>query len=151
MEDREFNDLKSKVDKLEYVEIKGIKEDISNMKLELNTNNILTNQSIEANKKLTDTMDALKNTMVELAQNVKEGNHTTTLLADKVEILSNKVSDVEDKVETRLHGVDDEINKINDKSKIDWQTFVKDNWFSISVLALGCAYMIFKAFGISLF
>ena len=53
MDEKElYEELKDKVNKLEYTEIKKIKEDISQIKIDLNTNNILTKQSIETSKQL---------------------------------------------------------------------------------------------------
>lgn len=137
-----LQDLKDKVNKLEYVEIKKINSEISEMKIELNTNNILTKQSVESNQKLADTMDTLKSTMIELAQSVKESTSLTSNLTDKVQNLSDKV----DKVEIKFN---DRIEKINEKSKIDWQEFIKDNWLAIGIAIIGSAYLIAKALGIS--
>ena len=47
MDEKElYEELKDKVNKLEYTEIKKIKEDISQIKIDLNTNNILTGSFI---------------------------------------------------------------------------------------------------------
>lgn len=52
MEDnQELHDLKAKVNKIEYTEIKELKDEIQQVKINLNTNNILTKQCIESNDK----------------------------------------------------------------------------------------------------
>ena len=61
MDEKElYEELKDKVNKLEYTEIKKIKEDISQIKIDLNTNNILTKQSIETSKQLSEAMGIFK-------------------------------------------------------------------------------------------
>ena len=52
MSDTTIEELKAKVDKLEYTEIKNIKEDIGQVKIDLNTNNILTKQCTDSNNKM---------------------------------------------------------------------------------------------------
>ena len=64
MEDsQELHDLKSKLNKIEYTEIKELKEEIQEIKLNLNTNNILTKQCTESNEKLSTTLETLKSTI----------------------------------------------------------------------------------------
>ena len=58
--DTTIEELKAKVDKLEYTEIKNIKEDIGQIKIDLNTNNLLTQQSIDANNKLSNVIDTMR-------------------------------------------------------------------------------------------
>ena len=54
-----FEDLKKKVDHLEYDEINPMKEDISQMKITLSNNDLLTKQALESNERLSRAIDVL--------------------------------------------------------------------------------------------
>lgn len=128
----EFDELKKKIEHLEYDEIKPIKEDINEMKITLSNNDILTKQSLESNQKLSSAIDILKNTMVEVSQSVKDSNRINTEITKTIEELNKKIASVE----TR-------INEIDDKSKLDIMLWMKNNWFGI-VGILGVLYTILK-------
>ena len=128
----EFDELKKKIEHLEYDEIKPIKEDINEMKITLSNNDILTKQSLESNQKLSSAIDILKNTMVEVSQSVKDSNRINTEITKTIEELNKKMVSVE----TR-------IKEIDDKSKLDIMLWMKNNWFGI-VGILGILYTILK-------
>ena len=112
MSDTTIEELKAKVDKLEYTEIKNIKEDIGQIKIDLSTNNLLTQQSIDANNKLSNVIDTMRDTMIEMGQSLKDSNRISSELTDNVSNLSDKVNKVENKLEEKIKNIDD-------KSKID--------------------------------
>ena len=122
--DTTIEELKAKVDKLEYTEIKNIKEDIGQIKIDLNTNNLLTQQSIDANNKLSNVIDTMRDTMIEMGQSLKDSNRISSELTDNVSNLSDKVNKVENKLEEKIKNIDD-------KSKIDILCWMKNNWFGI--------------------
>lgn len=125
-------ELKEKVKHLEYEEIKEIKDKIGKIEINLNTNNILTKQSIETTNKMTDTMDCVKETMIEMAQSIKQGNEVSKNLTVEVAELGKQFSRLDDKV-----------NDINNQSKIDVVQIIVKNWYKI-VLTFGIAgYLIF--------
>lgn len=124
MSDTTIEELKAKVDKLEYTEIKNIKEDIGQIKIDLNTNNLLTQQSIDANNKLSNVIDTMRDTMIEMGQSLKDSNRISSELTDNVSNLSDKVNKVENKLEEKIKNIDD-------KSKIDILYWMKNNWFGI--------------------
>lgn len=136
MEDLSFQDLKKRVDHLQYDEINPIKEELTGIKISLSNNDLLTKQNIESNKKLNDTMDTLKTTMIEIAQSVRDSNNVTKELTETVEKLSSKVSSIEVNTKNTLDGFDEKLDKIDEKSKIDMLSWLKSNWFSV-VLGLG--------------
>lgn len=136
MEDLSFQDLKKRVDHLQYDEINPIKEEITGIKISLSNNDLLTKQNIESNKKLNDTMDTLKTTMIEIAQSVRDSNNVTKELTGTVEKLNSKVSSIEINTKKTLDGFDEKLDKIDEKSKIDILSWLKSNWFSV-VLGLG--------------
>lgn len=128
--------LEKRVDHLQYEELEAVKEDITEIKMELSTNSLLTRQSIDASNKLSDTMDSLKNTMVEITQSVKDSNRINSELAITVKNLNDKVDNVENKMSERFEEYDEKIDCIDSKSKLDILTFLTKHWFS-AVLGLG--------------
>lgn len=138
MSDPIVEELKTKVDKLEYIEIKNIKEDISQIKIDLNTNNLLTQQSIDSNNKLSSVIDTMRDTMIEMGQSLKDSNRISSELTDNVSNLSDKVNKVENKLEEKIKNIDD-------KSKIDILCWMKNNWFGIIGIG-GILYTIISNF-----
>lgn len=128
----EFEELKKKIEHLEYDEIKPIKQDINEMKITLSNNDLLTKQALESNQKLSSALDILKNTMVEVSQSVKDSNRINTEITKTIEELNKKIASVETK-----------IKEIDEKSKLDIVIWLKNNWFGI-VGILGVLYTILK-------
>lgn len=145
MEDnRELEDLKQKVKKIEYTEIKEIKDDIQHIKIDLNTNNILTQQCTESNERLSNTLDSLKLAMVEVSQSMKDGNKVTSELALNVRDLNSKLNDVEKTMDTKFNEVNGRMEAIDDKGKFDTINFIKNNFISILVGVGALIYAINK-------
>lgn len=141
MEDsRELEDLKQKVKKIEYTEIKEIKDDIQHIKIDLNTNNILTQQCTESNERLSNTLDSLKLTMVEVSQSMKDSNKVTSELALNVRDLNSKLNDVEKTMDTKFNEVNGRMDTIDEKSKIDFIDVLRTNWIGI---AMGAGALIY--------
>lgn len=134
--EQQIEEIKEKINKIEYVELKNLKDEVNKIKLDLNTDNLLTKQSIESNEKLTSAMDTLKSTMIELAQSVKDGNKVTSELATTVTSLNGKVNSIEDKMGKSFKEVDERIQEIDGKSKIDIITWIRNNWFG-TVMGVG--------------
>ena len=128
----EFDELKSKINHLEYDEIKPIKSDINEIKIQMNTNDLLTKQAIENNEKLSNAIDTLKGTMIEISQSVKDSNRINGEITKTIEGLNTKISSVEAK-----------IGEIDNKSKLDIVVWLKTNWFGI-VGILGLLYTVIK-------
>ena len=150
MEDsRELEDLKQKVKKIEYTEIKEIKDDIQHIKIDLNTNNILTQQCTESNEKLSNTLDSLKLTMVEVSQSMKDSNKVTSELALNVRDLNSKLNDVEKTMDTKFNEVNGRMDTIDEKSKIDFVDVLRTNWIGI-VMGVGALIYALSQIGINL-
>lgn len=149
MEEKELDDLKSKLNKIEYTEIKEVKEEIQQIKIDLNTNNILTRQCTESNEKLAQTMDTLKTTMIEIAQSVKDSNKVTSELATTVKNLNDKVNNVESTMGKKFNEVNERMDTIDEKSKIDILGFLKSNIVGI-LLAVGALVYALSQIGINL-
>lgn len=150
MEDnRELEDLKQKVKKIEYTEIKEIKDDIQHIKIDLNTNNILTQQCTESNERLSNTLDSLKLTMVEISQSMKDSNKVTSELALNVRDLNSKLNDVEKTMDTKFNEVNGRMDTIDEKSKIDFVDVLRTNWIGI-VMGVGALIYALSQIGINL-
>ena len=133
MSEFNYDELKSKINHLEYDEIKPLKEDVNEIKLKMNTNDLLTKQALENNEKLSHAIGTLKDTMVEISQSVKDSNRINGEITKTIEELNKKITSVEVR-----------INEIDDKSKLDIVLWLKNNWFGI-VGILGILYTIIKA------
>lgn len=96
-----LQDLEKKVNRLEYTELKDVKEKINNIEVGLAKNTQLTESLITTNKDLGNTLRSVEKTMIAMSESMKQSS-------DKVDGLSNKV----DKMGER-------INEIDDKDKID--------------------------------
>lgn len=108
----EISDLKKKVEKLEYTEIKELREDINNIKLDMSRNTTLTEMSIKSSEKMSETLDSVKTTMIQMSESIKQSNQVSENLAKSVKSLENKVDIKFDEQEKRM-------DEIDNKSKID--------------------------------
>ena len=139
-----FEDLKKKVDHLEYDEINPRKEDISQMKITLSNNDLLTKQALESNERLSRAIDVLKTTMVEVSQSVKDSNRINVEITKTIEELNKKISSIETSTNDNLKEFGKKIEEIDNKSKLDIMLWIKNNWFGI-VGILGIIYTIIKS------
>lgn len=139
-----FEDLKKKVDHLEYDEINPMKEDISQMKITLSNNDLLTKQALESNERLSRAIDVLKTTMVEVSQSVKDSNRINVEITKTIEELNKKISSIETSTNDNLKEFGKKIEEIDNKSKLDIMLWLKNNWFGI-IGILGIIYTIIKS------
>ena len=131
MED--YQEVNKKIHHLEYDEIAPIKKDINDIKIQLAENNVLTNQAVATNEKLSDVIDTLKETMIEMAGSMKASNRVSEELAENVRNLSEQFTVLDSKV-----------NAIDDKAKIDVVRWIGNNFISIILLIGALGYAITK-------
>lgn len=124
----ELDELKKKINHLEYDEIKTLKDDITQIKIDLNTNNLLTRQSIKSNEKLSTTLESVQTAMFEITESLKDSNKISTELAQTVANLNNKVDVLSDNTNERLQEFNNKIVAIDNKSKIDITELEKDKF-----------------------
>lgn len=124
----ELDELKKKVNHLEYDEIKTLKDDITQIKIDLNTNNLLTQQSIKSNEKLSTTLESVQTAMFEITESLKDSNKISTELTQTVSNLNNKVDVLSDNTSERLQEFNNKIIAIDNKSKIDITELEKDKF-----------------------
>lgn len=131
-----IEDLKKRVDHLQYDEISPLKSEVNDMKITLSNNDLLTKQAIESNKKLSDTMDSFKETMIDVAQSVKDSNRVCAQLTVTVEQLNEKIMSVETSTNNSLTKFSDKLDRLDEKSKVDILEWCRSKWLEI-VLGLG--------------
>ena len=138
-----FEELKKKIDHLEYDEINPMKEDINDIKITLSNNDLLVKQALESNKKVSDSLEVLKDTMVEVSRSVRDSNRINDEITKTIEELNKRISSVDNNTRDTLKAFENKIEEIDNKSKLDVMLWVKNNWFGI-VGILGVLYTILR-------
>ena len=120
----ECEELKKKVNHLEYEELKEVKHEIQVIKEDMARNNILLAQNIDSSEKLNITLNNVQNTMIQLSENIKHNNETTNSLNQKVSNHEQKMDDVEN------------------HSKLDMMEWWQKNWVNVIILVGVVAYIV---------
>ena len=139
----ELEDLKKKIDHLEYDEINPMKEDINEIKLNIGKYDLLIKQALESNKKVSDSLEVLKDTMVEVSRSVRDSNRINDEITKTIEELNKRICGVENNTKETLKIFEGKIDEIDNKSKLDIVLWLKNNWFGV-VGILGLIYTIIK-------
>lgn len=139
-----IEDLKKRVDHMQYDEIASIKDDINEIKIELNKNDILTQQAIESNKKLNETMDSFKETMISISTSIKENNKISQQLANTVDELNMKITKVEENTNVSIDKISAKLDEVDNKSKFDITSWLKNNFISVLITVGALSYVIYK-------
>ena len=139
----ELEDLKKKIDHLEYDEINPMKEDINEIKVNISKYDLLIKQALESNKKVSDSLEVLKDTMVEVSRSVRDSNRINDEITKTIEELNKRISSVDNNTKDALEKFETKITEIDNKSKLDIMLWVKNNWFGI-VGILGIIYTVIK-------
>lgn len=139
----DFEELKKKINHLEYDEIAPMKEDINEIKITLSSNDLLIKQALESNKKVSDSLEVLKDTMLEVSRSVRDSNRINDEITKTIEELNNRICSVESNTKETLKTLGDKVTEIDNKSKLDIMLWMKNNWFGI-IGILGILYTILK-------
>ena len=139
----DFEDLKKKIDHLEYDEINPMKEDINEIKVTITRNDLLIKQALESNQKVSDSLEALKDTMIEVSRSVRDSNRINDEITKTIEELNKRISSVDNNTKDALKSFENKIEEIDNKSKLDIVIWLKNNWFGI-VGVIGIIYTIIK-------
>lgn len=137
----EFEDLKKKIDHLEYDEINPMKEDINEIKITLTSNDLLIKQALESNKKVSDSLEVLKDTMVEVSRSVRDSNRINDEITKTIEELNKRICSVDNNTNNKFKELGDRIEEIDNKSKLDIMLWLKNNWFGL-VGIIGIIYAV---------
>ena len=137
----EFEDLKKKIDHLEYDEINPMKDDINEIKITLTSNDLLVKQALESNKKVSDSLEVLKDTMVEVSRSVRDSNRINDEITKTIEELNKRICSVDNNTNNKYKELGDRIEEIDNKSKLDIVLWLKNNWFGL-VGIIGIIYAV---------
>lgn len=145
----EIEDLKNRIDHLEYKDIKGIREDVNQIKIDQAKIGVITENATKAIEKLNETLDSSKETMIAMAQSIKDSNNISSELTNAVENLNTKVDNIEEKMDTNFEDVYSNIRKIDNKMKVDVGVIVKDavqRWGILIIIGGAIVYGVVKLF-----
>ena len=84
----EIEDLKNRIDNLEYKDIKGIREDVNQIKIDQAKIGVITENATKAIEKLNETLDSSKETMIAMAQSIKDSNNISAMNTSASQILT---------------------------------------------------------------
>ena len=113
----DFNDLKKRVNHLEYEDLKEVRTDIQHIRENMTRSAVLLEQNITSSEKLTNTLDTVQKTLVQLTESMKNNNEATRSL-------SLKVSNLEEKIDA-----------VEDSGKLDMKVWFQKNWVNVILLA----------------
>lgn len=137
-----MEELTQRLDYLERDKIPSIEKDVNEIKIGLTENTLLTKQSIESSEKLANTMENVKDCMTEMAQSLKDNNKISSELTQAVGTLNQKVEDTNTRMERKFNEVDERIENVNDKSKVDVLSWIRDNWFKVALTVGALGYVV---------
>ena len=122
------DELKKRVNHIEYEDLKEIRGDIQEIREDMAKNHVLLKQNIDSSEKLNNTLTTVQNTMIQLSENIKHTNETTSAL-------SNKVSNLEEK-----------IDKVENHGKLDMMEWWQKNWVNVIILVGVVAYVVLEKY-----
>lgn len=120
--------LPKKIDNIEYKEIKELKDKIENIEVDLAKNNLLTQQNTEAMNKMSQTMDSVRETMVQISDAIEYTSKTNQELAENIRQQNVKIDKLQSRQDTydeHMREIRKEIDDNEEKSKIDIRTVLK--------------------------
>ena len=118
------DELKKRVNHIEYEDLKEIRGDIQEIREDMAKSHVLLKQNIDSSEKLNNTLTTVQNTMIQLSENIKHTNETTSAL-------SNKVSNLEEK-----------IDKVENHGKLDMMEWWQKNWVNVIILVGVVVYVV---------
>jgi predicted nuclease with TOPRIM domain len=118
------DELKKRVNHIEYEDLKEIRGDIQEIREDMAKSHVLLKQNIDSSEKLNNTLTTVQNTMIQLSENIKHTDETTS-------VLSNKVSNLEEK-----------IDKVENHGKLDMMEWWQKNWVNVIILVGVVAYVV---------
>ena len=124
----QMEELRKKVNDIEYHDIKELRQEVQEIKIDLAKNNLLTEQNTDAMKKMSDTMDSVRETMVQMTSAIEYTSKTNQELAINLKQQNEKI----DRLQTRQDIYDKNMEKVkkdiktnDEKSKFDILLFLR--------------------------
>lgn len=137
-----MDDIQKRINHIEYEEIKELKENMNQVKIDMAKNNLLTEQLIETSKESSATMMCIRETMVVMAENMKQSNKEISAnmvsLKDNVIKLEDKVDHKFDAVNSKIKEMDKEVEEINNEGKLNIRIWLRNSLPTI-IIALAFA------------
>ena len=141
----QMEELRKKVNDIEYHDIKELRQEVQEIKIDLAKNNLLTEQNTDAMKKMSDTMDSVRETMVQMTSAIEYTSKTNQELAINLKQQNEKI----DRLQTRQDIYDKNMEKVkkdiktnDEKSKFDILLFLKNNLVGI-IMGVGILSYLF--------
>lgn len=138
--------LPKKIDKIEYTEIKELKDKIENIEVDLAKNNLLTQQNTEAMNKMSETMDSVRETMVQITSAIEYTSKTNQELAENIRQQNEKIDKLQarqDTYDNHMRKMQEEMNDNEEKNKIDIRLAIKA-FIPTAVVIIG--YLVYIVF-----
>lgn len=138
--------LPKKIDKIEYTEIKELKDKIENIEVDLAKNNLLTKQNTEAMNKMSETMDSVRETMVQITSAIEYTSKTNQELAENIRQQNEKIDKLQarqDSYDNHMRKMQEEMNDNEEKNKIDIRLAIKA-FIPTAVVIIG--YLVYIVF-----
>ena len=117
-----------------------------------NTHDRLFDRMTEVDKKITK-LETLYNSLEGLPGTITNLDKTITIIGSQLESMGKNITDVKESVTEQKYVIqriqeenrsqNENIDKIDNKSKIDWQRYITENFWKI-ILAIGAGYAIIK-------
>lgn len=135
-----LENLSKKVDKIEYVDIKELRQEMQDIKVDLTKNNVLTEQNTEAMTSMSKTMESVRSTMIDISTTNRE-------LANNLKQQNNKIDRLQlrqDRYDENIEFMKKEIEQNEDKGKFDIILFLKQNFVGIIISCGILSYLFLK-------
>lgn len=142
-----MEELKQKIDNIEYKDIKELRTELEEVKIDLAKNNLLTEQNTNAMNNMSKTMNSVRDTMIQMSSAIECISRTNKELAINVGNQNEKIDRLQERqdiYDTNLEKMREDIEANEDKGKFDIILFLKNNWVSIVISAGLLVYLFLK-------
>src|SRR5699024_7871042 len=105
-----------------------LKDKIENIEVDLAKNNLLTKQNTEAMNKMSETMDSVRETMVQITSAIEYTSKTNQELAENIRQQNEKIDKLQarqDSYDNHMRKMQEEMNDNEEKNKIDIRLAIK--------------------------
>lgn len=132
---------------------KSVEENLNEFKIQnSNTHARLFDKVGDVEKKVAK-LETMYNSLEGLPSTITNLDKTITIIGNKLESMDNNLRDMKESVSEQKYAIrniqeenraqNENIDKIDNKSKIDWQHYITQNFWKI-ILIIGVAYTILK-------
>lgn len=140
-----MEELKKKIQDLEYHEIKELKQELESVKIDLAKNNVLTEQNTEAMNNVSKTMASIRETMVQISSAISYVNKSNQELSENIMNQNAKIDRLQERqdiYDKNMEKVKNKVENVEDKGKFDIIEFIEKNFVSI-IMSIGVLSYLF--------